>query len=162
MYDQNKVHQAKANEESLAKWSKGGVQEITEVKELESEKKEEIIAEGKVEEDVPPELEEVDEETRKQEELEKTKAQKNKEWLDKVVAEQEKSKAHQASENKEEVVVDDRTSEKSDSEKMIELESIILDEKKYAETFKDITKKEITEAAEVLQKKEFTDLDELD
>ena len=44
---------------------------------------------------------------------------------------------------------------------MIELESIILDEKKYADTFKTITKNEITEAADVLTRV-YTDLDELD
>lgn len=64
----------------------------------------------------PPDLEEVDEETRRLEELEKTKAQKQKEWLDKVVAEQQVSKEAQAKEIENKAAETEETKEVSDNE----------------------------------------------
>jgi len=44
---------------------------------------------------------------------------------------------------------------------MVDIEEILLDENKYREAFKEVTKKRIENAAKELQK-EYTDLDELD
>ena len=94
-YDHKKVREAKATDTYNNQFANGNVpvkgegsKIIEEVTKLNGEEEDvEVVAKGEVEEDVPPALEEVDEETRRQEELQKTKDQKNKEWLDKVVAE---------------------------------------------------------------------------
>jgi hypothetical protein len=105
----------------------------------------------------------VDEETRRNEELEKTKEAKQREWLDKVIAEQSSSKAHQSQTGQpSEDVVDDTSSQKS----KLELEDILLDEEKVTAAMKTIANQEITErmesATEAVSKKEYTDYDELD
>ena len=69
-YDHKKIAEAKRSPAEMPQseiGATGGPQKIEEVNQLEHEEEEE---------DCPPELEEVDEETRRQEELEKTKAEK--------------------------------------------------------------------------------------
>ena len=75
-------------------------------------------------EEVCPELEKVE-----LEELERTKQEKNAEWLAKVVKEQEASKQAQSENVTSTEVADDNSSQKSE----VDLEDILLDEKKVLE-----------------------------
>lgn len=101
------------------------------------------------EEEQPPDLEEVDEETRRNEELEKTKEAKQREWLDKVIAEQAVSKTVQssnlqASGDQPVEEVNDSSSQHSE----VALEDILLDEEKVTAAMKTISKQEITSRME--------------
>lgn len=79
------------------------------------------------------------------EELDRTKEQKKKEWLNKIVNEQQASKKEQSKDIKpEDQEVEERDSQKSE----VDLEEILLDEKKTTEIFNEIVKKDIKENIE--------------
>lgn len=79
------------------------------------------------------------------EELDRTKEQKKKEWLNKIVNEQQASKKEQSKDIKPE----DQEFEERDSQKSeVDLEEILLDEKKTTEIFNEIVKKDIKENIE--------------
>lgn len=106
-------------------------------------------------EEVCPELEKVE-----LEELEKTKQEKQKEWLDKVIKEQDASKLAQSEDaSTTEQVADDDSSQKSE----VDLEDILLDEKKVTEIQNTINQKDIIDKienqVEAVQLEEETDFD---
>lgn len=109
------------------------------------------------EDDEVPDLEEVDQQQRELEELQKTKDQKQKEWLDGVI-----NKSGDASENKEE------EDQESTRKEMLEIDEALRDEGKVTEAMKKIAKEEITDrmesAAEAINGSQVnqTDYDELD